>query len=301
MDRQGRSTPCPCSWDGKGAAPANGILWRVSDSAVPLFLLLALLVVTAWRTVLWRPRSLPGVARTQPWLLGHRGVRATGLATATPGMPPENTVEAFRTAFEGELDGIECDVQQTRDGVLVLFHDERLAESAITRSTFAGLQELDPAITRLADLLELAKSYPGTVLNLELKHYRRRGGGMERRLVKEVREHGLSGRVLVSSFDPLALLRLRLAAPEFRTALLYSPGMTGPLADGMLAGWLHVDALHPRFDGVDEDLLARARARRLMVNAWTVNDHDEVRRLLDLGVSGIIADDPPMLKRAAGR
>ncbi|MEX2542320.1 MAG: glycerophosphodiester phosphodiesterase [Trueperaceae bacterium] len=273
----------------------------MSDSAVPLFLLLAVLVVTAWRTALWRPRPLPGVDRQKPWLLGHRGVRATGPSTGSAALPPENTREAFRAAFEAGLDGVECDVQQTRDGVLVLFHDERLADAAITRSTLAELQEIDPAIARLADLLELAKSYPGTVLNLELKLYRRRGGGIERRLAEEVRANDLTDRVLVSSFDPLALVRLRLAAPEFRIALLYSPGLPGLLENGMLAGWLHVDAVHPRFDQVDERLIARAGARELLVNAWTVNDADEVRRLVSLGASGIIADDPSAMKRAAGR
>jgi glycerophosphoryl diester phosphodiesterase len=72
------------------------------------------LLLLLWRTVFWNPRKLSGVTRQKPLLLGHRGVR---------GERPENTVEAFQLAFESGLDGIECDVQRTSDGQLVLFHD----------------------------------------------------------------------------------------------------------------------------------------------------------------------------------
>jgi glycerophosphoryl diester phosphodiesterase len=291
----------------------------VSASVVLWFLLLSLLAGAAWRTVLWRPRPLPGVTRQRPWLLGHRGVRPVGHSSAPSDFPFENGIEAFRQAFEAGLDGIECDVQLTSDGELVLFHDRRLEDLEVTASSFEELSSREPRLARLTELLELADGFPGTLLNIELKLYRRSGNGLERRVARLVRERGLADRVLVSSFDPLALLRLRLAAPELRTALLFAPSLPertperkrraperrapvpGWLRTGASAGWLHADAIHPRFDQVDERMIRLARERNLMVNAWTVNEDEEVRRLVELGASGIIADDPQALKRAAGR
>jgi glycerophosphoryl diester phosphodiesterase len=228
-------------------------------------------------------------------------VRRSGAGPEGPAAPLENGIEAFREAFEAGLDGIECDVQQTRDRVLVLHHDRTLDKLEVAATTLAELREHEPRFATLAELLDLAAGYPGTLLNLELKLYRNRGAGLERRLARMVRERGLADRVLVSSFAPLALLRLRLAAPELRTALLYAPDQPAWLRSGQSAGWLHVDALHPRQDQVDLRLMRVARERGLMVNAWTVNDDDEVRRLVALGADGIIADDPQALKRAVGR
>jgi glycerophosphoryl diester phosphodiesterase len=283
------------------APDRNVILAGVNASVTTWFLLLLLLAGAAWRTLLWRPRRLPGVSLPRPLLLGHRGVRRGGAGADDRTVPLENGIEAFREAFDAGLDGIECDVQQTRDRELVLHHDRHLGGLEVTASTLEELREHEPRMATLAELLELAAGYPGSLLNLELKLYRRTGAGLERRLARMVRDRGLADRVLVSSFDPLALFRLRQAAPELRTALLYAPNLPAWLRAGQPAGWLHVDALHPRHDQVDERLLRVARERGLMVNAWTVNDDDEVRRLVELGADGIIADDPQALKRAAGR
>lgn len=288
------------------------ILGRVEDPIV-FWIVLMVLTLLGWRTALWRPRGLPGVSRNAPLLIGHRGVRpivgeedliagssVEGDSDGEDG-PAENTIEAFRAALDAGLDGVECDVQRTRDGELVLYHDQRLGDLVVTGSTLAELRAVEPKIPLLSQLLDVAKRHPGTLLNLEIKLYGRRGRGIERQLVQQVRAHNLIDRVLVSSFQPLSLARLRLIAPEVRTGLLFAPNLPRLLRSGGLAGWLHVDALHPHHGQVTPSLLRTTRSRGLLVNAWTVNDDDEVKRLVELGVSGIIADDPAALKRAAGR
>lgn len=262
-----------------------------SVTAFASLLLLALLL-GSWRTVLWRPRSLPGVDRPSPRLLGHRGVR---------GSLPENTVAALRFALEAGLDGVEVDVQRTRDGALVLWHDLDVAGRRLTDLTLAELRAVAPDAPELSELFALAREHPGTLLNLELKLAGRgmRSRGLERAVARAVRAAGLTDRVLVSSFQPLALARLRLVAPELRTALLFDPSLPRGLRGGETAGWLHVDALHPQHRLVTPELLRRARRRGLRVNTWTVNDADEVARVAALGVDGIIADDPAELRRAA--
>ncbi len=256
-----------------------------------LILLIALIVL--WRAFLWRPRSLPGVTRrgvdAGTLLIGHRGLR---------GSLPENSLEAFTAAFEADLDGIEFDVQQSHDGDLVITHNFELAGEEVSALTTEQLRRAEPTMPLLSELLELAERYPGRLLNLEVKARGLRTRGLEFHVAQVVRHSSLQGRVLISSFNPFSLLRVRLIAPELRTALLYAPDSPRWLRNGTLAGWLHVDAVHPQHTQVNEALMAWARRRHLGVNTWTVNDAAEVKRLLALGVNGITADDPEALKAA---
>ena len=253
--------------------------------------LAALLVLWA---LLWSPRPLPGVtSKVRPLLIGHRGLR---------GRLPENSLAAFTAAFEAGLDGVEFDVQRSHDAQLFIYHDFALPDGRLARSlTLAELQDVDANIPSLEDLFTLARAYPGKLLNLEIKSQRVRSDGLEREVVRAVLASRLTGRVLVSSFNPLSLLRVRLLAPRLRTALLYSPDLPPLLRSGRLARWLHVDALHPHHAQVDETLLRWAARRGVPINTWTVNDAARVKELTRLrasgqGVNGLMADDPEALK-----
>ena len=127
-------------------------------SWLAFFLLLAVLLL-AWAGPLWRPRSLPGVSRARPWLLGHRGAR---------GPRPENTVPAFELALRA-IDGIETDVQRSRDGRLVLWHDFDCHGLRVDGTDLADLRAREPDLATLDDLIGIARAHPGTVLNLEVK------------------------------------------------------------------------------------------------------------------------------------
>lgn len=255
--------------------------WTIATAAAVLIL------AALWRGPLWRPRRLPGVTRPRPWGVGHRGARD---------VREENTLAAFQLAF-AHLDGIETDVQRTRDGELVLWHDFDCGGRPVDACTLAELRAAAPSLLRLDDLFELARQHPGTLLNLEVKSRPApaRRWRLERALTRSVRRAGVADRTWVSSFDPLALLRVRLLAPRLRTALLYGGG--APRWTAALAGWLHVDALHPHASLVDDALLGRAAERRLPVHTWTVNDPGRVRALCRAGVGAVIGDDPEALAR----
>jgi glycerophosphoryl diester phosphodiesterase len=253
-------------------------------------LIMLLILLLSWRYLLWWPRPLTAIPKHRPLLLGHRGVR---------GSLPENTLVAFRKALDEGLDGIECDVQRSADGQLLLFHDLSLSdERRVSQLSWQELRLAQADMPRLEDLLELAKAYPQALLNLEIKTDRLRTQGLEQALVRAVLDADLASRCLISSFNPLALLKVRLLAPGLRTALLFAPDMPWWLASGWLAGWLHVDAIHPYHQQLSAAMIKRARGRGLMVNTWTVNEDFEVFRVHKLAVDGIIADDPVRLKQA---
>ncbi len=246
------------------------------------------LALAAWRGS-WRGRPLPGVPRRRPLLVGHRGTR---------GIEPENTLAAFRRAFDEGLDGVEFDVQRSLDGELVLTHDEEVGGRPVARQSYGQLRERVPELATLGELFELARQYPGRLLNLEIKARGWRTRGLERAVVRAVLASGLADRVLVSSFNPLSLARVRLFAPRMRVALLYDASTMERPGGRPRPGWLHVDALHPGHALADRRLVVSAHARGVAVNVWTVNEPDTVRALRALGVDAIMGDDPARLRRS---
>ena len=242
-----------------------------------------------WRAS-WRGRALPGVRGRRPLLVGHRGTR---------GVEPENTLSAFRRALDDGLDGIEFDVQRSLDGALVLVHDEVVGGRPVAEQSLARLREHLPELATLDALLELAQAYPGRLLNLEIKASRWRTRGLERAVVRSLRRAAMTDRVLVSSFNPLSVARVRVLDPSLRVALLYDESTVRMRGGRPRPGWLHVDALHPRYPLVSEGLVREAHARGVAVNVWTVNDPDAMRALDAAGVDAIMGDDPSRL--LAGR
>ncbi len=237
----------------------------------------------------------------RPLNIGHRG--AGGLA-------PGNTLAAFQVALDLGIDGVELDVHRCRTGEVVVMHD--LTVDATTNGTgpvkalsLAELKVLDAGVhfdTRfagervptLAEVFDLVGDR--LLVNVELKSFSPRTDGLEAEVIRLVRERGLARTVLISSFNPFALWRTRRLAPDLTLGLLYAHDLPRPLRRAWLAFLSRPEALHPDYTLVDEALMTRARARGRQVNAWTVNEPAEMRRLIALGVDGIITDRPDVLK-----
>lgn len=269
-------------------------------------LVAAALALWLWCGPTWRGRSLPDVPRAKPWLIGHRGMRTVTM--------PENVIPAFREALEAGLDGLETDVQRSADGQLVLVHDLDVElppllkggapwRLPVDRAVLSELRAVVPQLALLSELLDLVRAYPGTLLNLEIKTLRLLPWRLAWDLADAVRSAGLGDRVIVSSFNPFALLLLRLRAPGLRTAYLWvdRPDVPRLMRLPWPAALLHVDAMHPEHVGLGAAQVRAWQARGLLVNVWTVNQADGVRRARELGVDAIMADDPHALLHAAGR
>lgn len=266
------------------AAMLSGPFDSVPDALT--YVVLLLLACGLWRAS-WRGRTLPGVPRGRTLLVGHRGTR---------GVEPENTLAAFARAFDDGLDGIEFDVQRSLDGELVLTHDEEVGGRAVAGQSYGQLRERLPELATLAELFDLARRYPGRLLNLEIKASNWRTHGLERAIVRAVNASGLADRVVLSSFNPLSLARVRLLAPRLRVGLLYDASTVKLRGGRPRPGWLHVDAVHPHHTLVDGRFVREAHARAVAVNVWTVNDPDAMRALRDVGVDAIMGDDPSKLR-----
>ena len=242
-----------------------------------------------------RARRLEAFYGDRCLLLGHRGVRG-------PGMPPENTLAAFRRALDAGLDGFEFDVQMGADGTLVCHHDFELDGKPLERlrvADFRAARSGEAALPTLQDALALILERPDARLNLEIKSRRLISDGRERMIVAVLAFMGLRDRVIVSSFNPAALVAVKAADPEVLVALL-----TAPQVPWWIRTWgarLRTDSIHPARSQVNGEFIER-QARGRYVGVWTVNDPSEARRLAGLGVHAIIGDDPAALLavRSAG-
>lgn len=218
---------------------------------------------------------------TVPLLLGHRG---------SPHQARENTLESFYRALEAGLDGLELDLHRTRDGVLVIYHDFDLAGRLIAEMDWPAVQQQAPWIPRLEQVFELAEQFPQARLNLELKSRPGPSDGREILLAQAVQAWPGFERAWISSFDPLALIRLHRLGVGVPLALLYSE-----VEMEELVSCLPVQGVHPHFALLSRAKVAQFKAQGLFVATWTVNQATLVRELLEWGVDGVIGDWPDQL------
>jgi glycerophosphoryl diester phosphodiesterase len=234
------------------------------------------------------PSSRMSERKTQ--VVGHRG--ASGLA-------PENTLAAFQIALDLGVDGVEFDVQMTRDGHLVVAHDEELdrttSGSGLLRElSIAELQVLDAGGwfaedfkgERIPSLPELFDFMRGNdlLLFLELKDPAQYPG-MEQAVADLIRKYDFVERVQVRSFDHSALHVFHRIAPEMSISELWYERIPSPEET-------HFPTIDVLYQLYTLENLAEIHARGQKATAWTVNDMEAARQLIDWGIDSITTDYP---------
>ncbi|MCL6457692.1 MAG: glycerophosphodiester phosphodiesterase [Gorillibacterium sp.] len=231
-------------------------------------------------------------------IYAHRG--ASGDA-------PENTMAAFRLAVQQGADGIELDIQMSRDGQLVVIHDESLdrttnGKGLVTHYTSAELQRLDASHRfeqyrgESLPLLQEVLAYlaPTSLeLNIELKNGLILYEGMEEKAIRLVKEYAMENRVVFSSFNHYSLVKLASLAPEIERGILYGEGLYEPWN---YAGSIQALALHAHYYSVYPEIVAGAHAAGSKIRPWTVNEDADLRRMIALGVDAVITNYPARMK-----
>jgi glycerophosphoryl diester phosphodiesterase/sugar phosphate permease len=237
----------------------------------------------------WQPMAWPKGALTLPKLQAHRGFRPEAHVI-------ENTLEAFRLAKKAGAEMIELDVQLTKDGEAVVFHDEDLRRLAKSPERLLDLTAAEIKSRVNAPLLKevLRDADVPSRLNIELKWAKVRGGGLEEAVVRDVTASHAEGRVLFSSFNPFVLRRLAKLAPNVPRALVVTeeddPRNHYLLKRKWLGFLARPHLLHLDHAMITEKRLVNWQDRRIPVVAWTVNDSGRARELLALGVESVISD-----------
>lgn len=201
------------------------------------------------------------------------------------------------------------------DGQVVVIHDFTLDKTTdgsgpVSARQLAELKRLDAGswkdryfagerIPTLQEAIEVLGDQ--AIINIELKSRSFISTGLEAQVVDLVQRNHLDRRVILSSFDPLAILRVKCLNPSLVTGLLYAADLPVVLAHAWLRPLVRPDALHPEHTLVTPGYMRWAKAHGYRVNVWTVNDPDDMRRLAGLGVDAIITDRPDVLARVLER
>jgi glycerophosphoryl diester phosphodiesterase len=220
----------------------------------------------------------------------------------------ENTIAAFAAARATGADGVELDVRLDGSGEAVVFHDDDLERlcgrpgrlEKLPAGERAALRVLGGhAIPTLAASIEECGALE---LDVEMKSPGAgRAGRLAAKVAEVIRRSGAAERIIVSSFDPLALLQFRRHAPEIALAYLFHAEQALPLRLGLPAPIAGVAAVHPDERLVTAAAVERWHARGYAVNTWTVDDPGRLRELAMIGVDGVCTNDPSGALRALGR
>uniref|UniRef100_A0A7C1FLR6 Glycerophosphodiester phosphodiesterase n=1 Tax=Caldilinea aerophila TaxID=133453 RepID=A0A7C1FLR6_9CHLR len=237
---------------------------------------------------------------TQPAIFAHRGARCVA---------PENTLPAFTRALEMGVDGIELDVHRSADGHLVVIHDFTVdkttnGQGRVEQMTAAELRQLDAGgyfspqfagvqIPFLEEVLDLVGDR--CRLNIEIKSMHPYADDASEGVATLIRKRNLYDQVIVSSFNPITLLKMRHLDPRIALGVLYDASMPAFLRKIWAGPPLRPEAQHPHHALIDAEFMAWARSLPAAVNTWTVNEVEEARRLAALGVDVIITDVPDQI------
>lgn len=241
-------------------------------------------------------------------IIGHRGFAAKH---------PENTMTSFRAAIEAGADGIELDVHVSRDGQLVVMHDETVdrttdGKGAIKDLDYETIRQLDAGGGEHPPLLEealLACKAAKVLLNIEIKA---REAGL--RAVELVQQHGYASGVIVSSFKHDVLSVITASSPGIKTAALV-PTTAGGFVKNIVAKALNKDqeamiaqattiaaaAINPFHATCTAAFMERAKAAGLDIYPWTVDTPKLALKLASWGATGIITNHPARLIEAGVR
>lgn len=228
----------------------------------------------------------------RPLVIAHRGAS---------GELPENTLPAYALAVEQRADMIEIDLHRTRDGAIVVTHDEDLSglggEGEIVEATLDEVRALDAGAGEVVPTLDEVLDRFGAQIafNLELKRATdAEYPCLEQETLDAVYHRRLLPQMLFSSFYDPVLARLRALSSDARIGLLISRKF--PYRAVARATALGAEALHPEDSIVTSDLVREAHDAGLAVNVFTVDEEVELRRFIDMGVDGIFTNFPKRLR-----
>ena len=236
-----------------------------------------------------------------PLVIAHRGASAYA---------PENTLSAFRQAIEMNSDAVELDAKLLKDNTVIVLHDTTLerttnGKGSVYQFGYDEIKNLDSGshfsskfsnerIPRLSEIFD--EMGDKILINVELTNYAQPWDKLPRSVISLVHRNNLKKRILLSSFNPWALLVAKRVDPEIPRALLVHSGEPGVIRM-VLKRIIDHEAFHPHFSLVSEKQMSEAKRDHKKVNVWTVNETSQMMELLDLGVDGLITDFPDIARK----
>lgn len=224
------------------------------------------------------------------------------------GKYPENTMLAFSKAIEIGADGIELDVQLTKDNVPIIIHDEKIDRTTngtgfVVDYTYEELKQFDASyifkdfgfnhIPTLEEYFELVKDYD-IITNIELKTGINEYLGIEKIVLDLIRKYNISEKIIISSFNHFSVLRMKELAPDMKYGFLSEDWI---IDAGTYVSNQNVSCYHPRYNNLIPSVIKDLKENNLEINTWTVNEEKDMRYLIENGIDAIIGNYPDLAKK----
>jgi glycerophosphoryl diester phosphodiesterase len=242
---------------------------------------------------------------TRPIVFAHRGASARA---------PENTLAAFKLAEAEGAKAIELDAKLSADGEVVVFHDNTLERTTngsgrVGDHCWSELRALDAGSSfsdafrgeKIPLLSEVFEVFGGRIfINVELKDSPTHRDDLARKVCELVEKHSLQEGVTFSSFFPSNLQQAARLLPEVPRGLVAQPGWKGAWARSFGFSFGDFAALHPHFSDASRQQIQRVHRLKRRIHVWTVNEIEEMRRLVESGVDGFFTQDPKLALDVVG-
>jgi len=292
--------------------------------SVALGILIVLYVIAIVIAKPTEPRSFFTQYQKRPMVIAHQG---------GDGIRPSETMMAYENAAALKVDVLEMDIHATSDGVIILMHDAKVDRTTdgtgeIKKMTLAQIKELDAAYwwspgvdtkrnqpgpypyrgqgAKVLALKEMFEKFPTYRMNIEIKQVE---PSIASSFCNLIRDHNMSDKVLVASFNQLPMDEFRRACPDVATSgtqnettiyfaintLFLTSAYTPPTQS------LQVPEYSSGLHVLTQGFVDGARSRKMETHAWTINKEEDMKRILSLGVDGIITDYPDVLLKLLGR
>ena len=229
--------------------------------------------------------------KIRPLRIWHRG--ACGLA-------PENTLASFRKALEIGVDGVEFDAHATKDGELVLMHDDKVDRTTegtgfIRDLTFEEIRKLDAGMKfkekfrgeRVPAMKEALQLLAGKTIFIEIKQE-----GIEEKVHEALKAAGMRDNVYVISFNRASVRISKEINKKIKTGLI-----TEKPEDLQYALDLRADIFCLNHAEADREIADAVHKNKMLLNVWTMNDPQEIRQMIEIGADMLTSDFPDMLNR----
>ncbi|WP_167578575.1 glycerophosphodiester phosphodiesterase [Jeotgalibacillus proteolyticus] len=228
-------------------------------------------------------------------IFAHRGAS---------GIHPENTMKAFKEAYKAGCDGIELDVQRTKDGVLVVIHDETVnrttnGKGMVGKLTYKEIRSLNAGYNKrkwfthdkvptLDEVFEWLKGN-NLLCNVELKTDKVKYPGLEEDVLQKIAQYSLSDRMILSSFNLQTLMRLHELGTSIPKAAIYSKKGVNP---SLLAQTTNASAIHANHRVMTPALMESCQRMNIQVRLYTLNQPAKLKEWMEAGLAGVITDYP---------
>lgn len=213
-------------------------------------------------------------------VIGHRGIRRNGV---------ENTIGSFRRSVELGATWVEMDIQIIRDEIVV-YHDSKLNGRPLADYSLSEIREFrysnGETIPTFTDVIEAIDAAVGLVVELKVS-------SVSERLSDALRDLNRGREIIVSSFHYPAVMELKKNCPEIVTGIISDAYLIDVLREMELVG---ATVLYQQHELLDHRLVSLIQESGRRICPWTVNDESDIKRMVELGVDGIISDYPERVR-----